>query len=117
MTASSIRIGSIAHSATSPARSPAATGRARASSASHAGRGSPMARSPARPQGNARNAIRCALYTRKSTEEGLEQAFNSLDAHREACSAYVLTQRNAVRGLLPHSYIDGVLSGGHIDSQ
>ena len=37
---------------------------------------------------------RCAVYTRKSTEEGLEQAFNSLDAQREACEAYVLSQRH-----------------------
>jgi site-specific DNA recombinase len=37
---------------------------------------------------------RCAIYTRKSTEEGLEQAFNSLDAQREACSAYILSQRH-----------------------
>lgn len=35
---------------------------------------------------------RCAIYTRKSTEEGLEQAFNSLDAQREACAAYILSQ-------------------------
>ena len=36
--------------------------------------------------------LRCAIYTRKSTEEGLEQAFNSLDAQREACEAYILSQ-------------------------
>jgi hypothetical protein len=37
--------------------------------------------------------LRCAVYTRKSSEEGLEQAFNSLDAQREACEAYVTSQR------------------------
>ena len=38
------------------------------------------------------NTLRCAIYTRKSTEDGLEQAFNSLDAQREACGAYILSQ-------------------------
>lgn len=38
--------------------------------------------------------VRCAVYTRKSTDEGLDQAFNSLDAQREACEAYVLSQRH-----------------------
>ena len=38
--------------------------------------------------------LRCAIYTRKSTEEGLEQAFNSLDAQREACAAYILSQKH-----------------------
>ena len=37
--------------------------------------------------------VRCAVYTRKSSEEGLEQSFNSLDAQREACEAYILSQR------------------------
>jgi DNA invertase Pin-like site-specific DNA recombinase len=37
---------------------------------------------------------RCAIYTRKSTEEGLEQDFNSLDAQREACAAYILSQKH-----------------------
>ena len=38
--------------------------------------------------------IRCAIYTRKSTDEGLEQAFNSLDAQREACAAFILSQKH-----------------------
>ena len=38
--------------------------------------------------------LRCAIYTRKSTEEGLDQAFNSLDAQREACSAYITSQKH-----------------------
>ncbi len=55
---------------------------------------------------------RCAVYTRKSTEEGLEQAFNSLDAQREACAAYVLSQRHEGWQLLPETYDDGGYSGG-----
>jgi DNA invertase Pin-like site-specific DNA recombinase len=39
--------------------------------------------------------VRCAIYTRKSTEEGLEQEFNSLDAQRESCEAYIASQREA----------------------
>jgi site-specific DNA recombinase len=45
--------------------------------------------------------VRCAIYTRKSTEEGLEQAFNSLDAQREACAAYVMSQQHESWTLLP----------------
>ncbi len=41
---------------------------------------------------NGKPSIRCAIYTRKSSEEGLEQDFNSLDAQREACEAYILTR-------------------------
>jgi hypothetical protein len=51
--------------------------------------------------------IRCAIYTRKSTEEGLEQAFNSLDAQREACVAYVASQRHEGWVLSPELYDDG----------
>jgi site-specific DNA recombinase len=58
---------------------------------------------------------RCAVYTRKSTEEGLEQAFNSLDAQREACAAYVLSQRHEGWQLLPETYDDGGYSGGSMD--
>src|SRR3546814_2938834 len=74
-----------------------------------------MARSPARTQGNARNAIRCAIYTRKSTEEGLEQAFNSLDAQREACAAFILSQKHEGWTLVPHLYDDGGFSGGSME--
>jgi site-specific DNA recombinase len=59
--------------------------------------------------------IRCAIYTRKSTEEGLEQEFNSLDAQREACAAYVLSQRHEGWTLLPGSYDDGGYSGGSME--
>ncbi len=59
--------------------------------------------------------IRCAIYTRKSTEEGLEQAFNSLDAQREACVAYVDSQRHEGWVLSPELYDDGGFSGGNMN--
>lgn len=59
--------------------------------------------------------IRCAIYTRKSTEEGLEQDFNSLDAQREACEAYVASQKHEGWELLPDHFDDGGISGGHLD--
>jgi DNA invertase Pin-like site-specific DNA recombinase len=58
--------------------------------------------------------IRCAIYTRKSTEEGLEQEFNSLDAQREACAAYILSQRHEGWSALPGFYDDGGFSGGNM---
>lgn len=65
--------------------------------------------------GAAPGPIRCAIYTRKSTEEGLEQEFNSLDAQREACAAYVLSQRHEGWTLSPDYYDDGGFSGGNLD--
>lgn len=62
----------------------------------------------------ARNA-RCAIYTRKSTEEGLEQAFNSLHAQREACEAYIKSQKHEGWSVLPTVYDDGGFSGGSMD--
>lgn len=59
--------------------------------------------------------IRCAIYTRKSTEEGLEQAFNSLDAQREACIAYIESQRHEGWVLSPEFYDDGGFSGGNMN--
>jgi DNA invertase Pin-like site-specific DNA recombinase len=59
--------------------------------------------------------IRCAIYTRKSSEDGLEQDFNSLDAQREACEAYVASQKHEGWELLPDRYDDGGISGGHLD--
>ncbi|MEM7227163.1 MAG: recombinase family protein [Pseudomonadota bacterium] len=59
--------------------------------------------------------LRCAIYTRKSTEEGLEQDFNSLDAQREACAAYVTSQRHEGWVELPTLYDDGGFSGGSMD--
>ena len=55
--------------------------------------------------------IRCAIYTRKSTEEGLQQEFNSLDAQREAAEAFILSQRSEGWQLLPDRYDDGGFSG------
>jgi len=63
----------------------------------------------------AERAKRCAVYTRKSTDEGLDQAFNSLDVQREACAAYVLSQRHEGWQLLPETYDDGGYSGGSMD--
>lgn len=59
--------------------------------------------------------LRCAIYTRKSSEEGLEQEFNSLDAQREACAAYVESQKHEGWVLLPELYDDGGLSGGSLE--
>ena len=59
--------------------------------------------------------IRCAIYTRKSSEEGLEQAFNALDAQREACAAYVASQTAEGWALLPTAYEDGGSSGGTME--
>src|SRR5438093_11728849 len=60
-------------------------------------------------------AIRCAIYTRKSTEVGLEQDFNSLDAQREACLAYSQSQRHEGWKCLPQRYDDGGFTGGNMD--
>jgi DNA invertase Pin-like site-specific DNA recombinase len=59
--------------------------------------------------------LRCAVYTRKSTEEGLEQAFNSLDAQREACEAFIASQRSEGWVLVHDRYDDGGVSGGTLD--
>lgn len=59
--------------------------------------------------------VRCAIYTRKSSEDGLEQDFNSLHAQREACAAYVLSQASEGWALLADEYDDGGLSGGTLE--
>ena len=59
--------------------------------------------------------MRCAIYTRVSSDEGLEQAFNSLDAQREACAAYILSQKHEGWSTLPARYDDGGFSGGSMD--
>ncbi len=59
--------------------------------------------------------VRCAIYTRKSTEEGLDQDFNTLDAQREACEAYVASQKHEGWEVLPDHYDDGGISGGHLE--
>src|SRR5579871_357593 len=60
-------------------------------------------------------AIRCALYCRKSTEEGLQQEFNSLDAQREAGQAYVRSQAHESWACLPERYEDGGYTGANTD--
>ena len=59
--------------------------------------------------------VRCAIYTRKSSDEGLEQDFNSLDAQREACAAYVMSQASEGWTLIETHYDDGGISGGTLD--
>src|SRR5246127_4368484 len=59
--------------------------------------------------------LRCAIYTRKSTEHGLELEFNSLDAQRDACEAYIKSQASEGWRVLPNSYDDAAYSGGNLD--
>ena len=62
----------------------------------------------------AEKTLRCAVYTRKSTEDGLEQEFNSLDAQYEACTAYAISQRHEGWVVVQDRYDDGGFSGGNI---
>jgi len=59
--------------------------------------------------------LRCAVYTRKSSEEGLEQEFNSLHAQREACEAFIASQRSEGWVLVRDQYDDGGISGGTLE--
>ena len=59
--------------------------------------------------------LRCAIYTRKSTDEGLDQEFNSLDAQREAAEAFIFSQRSGGLVALPERYDDGGFTGGNLD--
>ena len=59
--------------------------------------------------------LRCAIYTRKSTEEGLDQEFNSLDAQREAAEAFIQSQRREGWIALPELYDDGGFTGANMD--
>lgn len=70
-------------------------------------------RSMARGEGI--KSVRCAIYARKSTEEGLEQEFNSLDAQAEACAAYITSQRHEGWILVDKQYDDGGYSGGSME--
>ena len=72
----------------------------------------------AEPERALRRALkrsRCAIYTRKSSEEGLDQDFNSLDAQREACAAFVQSQKHEGWTILPTQYDDGGYSGGTME--
>jgi DNA invertase Pin-like site-specific DNA recombinase len=64
---------------------------------------------------SARSWVRCAIYTRKSSEEGLEQSFNSLQAQREACEAYIASQRHEGWQVVAKKYDDGGFSGGNMN--
>lgn len=68
-----------------------------------------------KPEAPGSQVIRCAIYTRKSTEEGLEQEFNSLNAQREAAEAYIASQRQQGWTCLPQEYDDGGFTGGNIE--
>ena len=70
---------------------------------------------PQKGPAGAPSRLRCAIYTRKSSEEGLEQDFNSLHAQREACEAYVRSQVGEGWAALPAHYDDGGFSGGNMD--
>ena len=67
-----------------------------------------------RERSGSRN-LRCAIYTRKSSEEGLEQDFNSLHAQREACEAYIVSQKQEGWKPVPDPYDDGGFSGGSME--
>lgn len=58
---------------------------------------------------------RCAIYTRKSSDEGLDQAYNSLDAQRDACAAYITSQNHEGWVPVDKHYDDGGFSGGSLD--
>ena len=73
-----------------------------------------MSRSPTQPKVTAAH-VRCAIYTRKSTEEGLELEFNSLDAQRESAEAFIASQKNEGWVCRPERYDDGGFSGGNIE--
>src|SRR5215472_692681 len=99
----------IAHSRRWRERSRGAAGRGRGSSdCEHRARGASM--EPAKPL-----LRRCAIYTRKSSEEGLEQNFNSLHAQREACEAFIKSQASEGWRLVKTHYDDGGLSGASIE--
>jgi DNA invertase Pin-like site-specific DNA recombinase len=67
------------------------------------------------PERLPRKALRCAIYTRKSSEEGLEQDFNSLQAQREACEAYIASQKHEGWKVLQTAYDGGAYSGGTME--
>src|ERR1700686_5141738 len=64
---------------------------------------------------NGVKAVRCGIYTRKSTEEGLDQEFNSLHAQREAGEAYIKSQKHLGWTLVSTHYDDGGFTGGNLD--
>src|SRR5260370_18247187 len=107
--ASHMMAGPLPASPRSPRKLPAPNGRARG----YSGCGqrpvgsAPMTGEPKR--------LRCAIYPRKSTEHGLELEFNSLDAQRDACEAYIKSQASQGWKALPEHYDDPAYSGGNLD--
>src|ERR1700736_3999369 len=90
-----------------PLLAPDGTARGSSGCGRHRIRRAPMAGEP--------KVLRCAIYTRKSTEHGLELEFNSLDAQRDACEAYIKSQASQGWRALPHHYDDPAYSGGNLD--
>jgi site-specific DNA recombinase len=74
-----------------------------------------MTRTRSKRNESIRDVVRCAIYTRKSTEEGLDQEFNTLDAQRESGEAYIVSQRHEGWECLPDRYDDGGFTGGNMD--
>ena len=74
-----------------------------------------MNRKAINTESTASSVVRCAIYTRKSTEEGLEQEFNSLDAQRESAEAYIKSQQHEGWICLPDRYDDGGFTGGNME--
>jgi DNA invertase Pin-like site-specific DNA recombinase len=74
-----------------------------------------MTRTKPRSAPRAKRAVRCAIYTRKSTEDGLEQEFNSLDAQRDAGENYIRSQVHEGWEIIPGHYDDGGFTGGNMD--
>jgi site-specific DNA recombinase len=74
-----------------------------------------MANQNSNGAGRSQRQVRCAIYTRKSSEEGLEQDFNSLDAQREACEAFIASQKHQGWVILPELYDDGGFSGATLE--
>jgi site-specific DNA recombinase len=70
---------------------------------------------PATDSPGTTNPVHCAIYTRKSTQEGLDEAFTSLDAQRQAAEAYILSQQQAGWRCLPEHYDDGGYSGSNLE--
>ena len=71
--------------------------------------------SPPRPEVVSSKPLRCAIYTRQSSEEGLQQPFNSLHAQRESAEAFILSQRHLQWSALADAYDDGGYTGGNLE--
>src|ERR1019366_5831348 len=117
---SAVRTGIIPRSVRSRWRSPVRAGTAWHSSGLRAPRAEPERSGPMRKSNQdvpkpSPARLRCAIYTRKSTEEGLDQEFNSLDAQREAAEAFIQSQRREGWIALPEPYDDGGFTGANMD--